>query len=367
MKKIANYKEKINQNKILKGSKGITLIALVITIIVLLILAAVSIATLTGENGILTKAQGASERTKEATAREKIEVEVVASFDGNGKFNRETFKERIEDIGGTVLSENEDEIVVELDGYEAVIDAKTGKIKKFGKGVTLVVEATQGEVVGDKVTIEIEVKTDVDKVDSVTVTNLDTGKTYEGTVNGKGGQVEVDSNGTYKVEVTATTEGIQKTGETTIGVIVTPVEFTKKYGKIDIIWVNTENKKIDAPLVPSKLPDGMKKVYWENNGTEKKEGEDGFIDSEWYSYKGGEENQEGTKSKWANAINTVNENEGYFVWIPRYAYRIIYYADEKYTKVAGYCDGGGTREVNGNIHKGEIAKSRNRDSKLQWI
>ena len=33
--------------------KGITLIALVITIIVLLILAGVSIATLTGENGIL--------------------------------------------------------------------------------------------------------------------------------------------------------------------------------------------------------------------------------------------------------------------------------------------------------------------------
>ena len=37
-------------------NNGITLIALVITIIVLLILAGVTIATLTGENGILTKA-----------------------------------------------------------------------------------------------------------------------------------------------------------------------------------------------------------------------------------------------------------------------------------------------------------------------
>jgi len=36
-----------------KNNKGITLIALVITIIVLLILAAISVATLTGENGIL--------------------------------------------------------------------------------------------------------------------------------------------------------------------------------------------------------------------------------------------------------------------------------------------------------------------------
>ena len=39
-----------------KNSKGITLIALVITIIVLLILAGVTIATLTGDNGILTQA-----------------------------------------------------------------------------------------------------------------------------------------------------------------------------------------------------------------------------------------------------------------------------------------------------------------------
>ena len=38
------------------GKRGITLIALVITIIVLLILAGVTIVTLTGENGILTRA-----------------------------------------------------------------------------------------------------------------------------------------------------------------------------------------------------------------------------------------------------------------------------------------------------------------------
>ena len=39
-----------------KDNRGITLIALVITIIVLLILAGISIAMLTGENGILTQA-----------------------------------------------------------------------------------------------------------------------------------------------------------------------------------------------------------------------------------------------------------------------------------------------------------------------
>ena len=54
-----------------KQTKGITLIALVITIIVLLILAGVSIAMLTGENGILTQAQNANNKTEQAQKEEK--------------------------------------------------------------------------------------------------------------------------------------------------------------------------------------------------------------------------------------------------------------------------------------------------------
>ena len=56
----------------MKNQKGITLIALVITIIVLLILAGVTIATLTGENGILTQADAAKDNTNRAEAIEKI-------------------------------------------------------------------------------------------------------------------------------------------------------------------------------------------------------------------------------------------------------------------------------------------------------
>lgn len=51
-------------------NNGITLIALVITIIVLLILAGVSIATLTGDSGIVTQAQKAENKTKEAAKNE---------------------------------------------------------------------------------------------------------------------------------------------------------------------------------------------------------------------------------------------------------------------------------------------------------
>ena len=61
-----------------KNSKGITLIALVITIIVLLILAGVSIAMLTGENGILTQAQRAKTETENA---QKEEENILANYE----------------------------------------------------------------------------------------------------------------------------------------------------------------------------------------------------------------------------------------------------------------------------------------------
>lgn len=62
----------------MKNNKGITLIALVITIIVLLILAGVSIAMLTGENGILTNAQDAKRETQQAEVEDKIDMTLNA-------------------------------------------------------------------------------------------------------------------------------------------------------------------------------------------------------------------------------------------------------------------------------------------------
>lgn len=60
----------------MRNQRGITLIALVITIIVLLILAGVSIAMLTGDNGILSNAQRSSRETAIANAKEKVSTAV---------------------------------------------------------------------------------------------------------------------------------------------------------------------------------------------------------------------------------------------------------------------------------------------------
>ena len=58
----------------LKNTRGITLIALVITIIVLLILAGVSIATLMWDNGIITNATRARTEDAHASVREAISL-----------------------------------------------------------------------------------------------------------------------------------------------------------------------------------------------------------------------------------------------------------------------------------------------------
>ena len=79
---------------------GITLIALVITIIVLLILAAVSIATLTGENGILTRANDAKVETRGAAVEEEKDLwkaNKLANEYSNGDV--ETLSELLERIG----------------------------------------------------------------------------------------------------------------------------------------------------------------------------------------------------------------------------------------------------------------------------
>ncbi len=62
-----------------KNIKGITLIALVITIIILLILAGVTITMLTGENGILKKAQLAEQEYKDAQQKEEADLEKLYS------------------------------------------------------------------------------------------------------------------------------------------------------------------------------------------------------------------------------------------------------------------------------------------------
>ena len=82
--------------------------------------------------------------------------------------------------------------------------------------------------------------------------------------------------------------------------------------KADGSW--DSNKKVNSP----QLMDGMIPVYWDEDGKEVKVTAEN--ENNWYDY----ENQ-----KWANA---VTKDGSYWVWIPRYAYKI---ESGCYTNTAG--------------------------------
>lgn len=124
------------------------------------------------------------------------------------------------------------------------------------------------------------------------------------------------------------------------------VNFSTAYGRIDVIWLagktNTPsaNQKPNAPVLTSN-GESMTPVKWEGN-TPVLTNEN---DSEWYEYREAEGIEDSKNSYWANA-RTVNSNvadsdQSYFVWIPRYAYRITYYENETSTEPTGYYDGYG--------------------------
>ena len=56
----------------IEKEKGITLVALVVTIVILIILASITIASLTGDNGLLGKVGEAKEQTDLAGIREEV-------------------------------------------------------------------------------------------------------------------------------------------------------------------------------------------------------------------------------------------------------------------------------------------------------
>ena len=82
--------------KLKNNKSGITLIALVVTIIVLLILAGLSVAMLTGENGILNKASTAKNKNNDAELEEEIKLEVMGAYNEQGKINFTELKNNLE-------------------------------------------------------------------------------------------------------------------------------------------------------------------------------------------------------------------------------------------------------------------------------
>ena len=110
-------------------NKGVTLIALVVTIIVLLILAGVSIATLTGNNGILTQATRAKEESEKDEIIEQIQLDIAdKQIENQGSINEDEFYEILSKYG--VISDNETILTTTKGNYEILVsDIYSGNVE----------------------------------------------------------------------------------------------------------------------------------------------------------------------------------------------------------------------------------------------
>ena len=123
-----------------KLNKGITLIALVITIIILLILAGITISTLTGENGILSKAKVAKELTEEKAKEEEEKLKEYEKLLGIDE--KQDLPENTESTeAGTLVRLPEDWNIKRPDK----LDGENGEIVSVGKKQASVYAVSDGK------------------------------------------------------------------------------------------------------------------------------------------------------------------------------------------------------------------------------
>lgn len=188
--------------KSLKNNKGITLIALVITIIVLLILAAVSIATLTGENGILTRANDAKEQTEVADEKEAIQLAyagAVAEKRGDGDVTASDLNNEFTTNGRTDANASGDNpITVTFDSGRTYTIDSNGNITGPEEANIIAIM----KIVGEKVTTDPPMPND--NFEHVAGTDIDNGYVIKDKT--KGNEfvwVPVDKNQRIEINVTS--------------------------------------------------------------------------------------------------------------------------------------------------------------------
>ena len=105
---------------------------------------------------------------------------------------------------------------------------------------------------------------------------------------------------------------------------------TMLYGVIEIKWLmgdtNFVSETANAPVIKKDIPNTTMKLVKYENGN--------WVEGTDYDYKAGNGTEDNRESRWANAEVEIDYGEGnqkiksYFVWIPRYAYRIIYFKND---------------------------------------
>lgn len=233
------------KKEVLKNNRAITLIVLAITIVILLILSGITIATITGENGLFARAKQAKEESTYANAAEKVKLAVNASYDETANLNKEFLKENLNKIDGIYLKVKEItyDLSVTVDGYQFII-TELGQVTAVGRTETLPDNKPDTDA-GTEVKLKDEwgsqtvryIKTS----DGTEVTGVETVATVYAVSDGKGNSIPVPY-GFFYVG-----------GNLDTGVIISDNEADKYDGKIDkTTWeYNTQLKGNQFVWIPS--------------------------------------------------------------------------------------------------------------------
>ena len=268
-----------------RNARGITLIALVITIIVLLILAGVTIAALSGDNGILKRATQAKTKTVKENAEEQIKLAIMtATAEGLGEPDKTVLRNELTKGGITVKAEgenlpwevttgkytftiNEDFTIEEVSGITI-----SKKEVKLLNGQTETITATLTEGVSGTITWESS-NTNVATVENGKITA--TGTSGEATITAKVSGTEYEA--MCKVIV-----GKEKVSLTAVQIAENKEKY---YGKIAenytaggltyrIFYVDTENKFGDGANTVYLKADYKKRIELTDHITYNPEGND---------------------------------------------------------------------------------------------
>jgi type II secretory pathway pseudopilin PulG len=256
----------------MKEQKGVSLIALIVTIIVIIILVAVVI--------------GMANNTPEAANRAKIASDMS----------------EVQQAVSTKLSENYNQYITNPD----TVDLNKGfrRVNVIGAPSSFesfpLEEGEEGTVQGYIVDLE-----------TINMERLPIGQGYDSVVEAEFG-----------------------VSDTFIYDAKEEVYYTKGYRVGENLYYTKSDstEEINKGVNPPKLGSGMTPVYWDSEGNEISKIDTRYNAKDWYDY--AEQTGltvAGGTSKWANAKTA---DGSYFVWIPRYAYKITYYTTATKTTVS---------------------------------
>ena len=133
-------------------------------------------------------------------------------------------------------------------------------------------------------------------------------------------------------------------------------EFNRAYGEIDVVFLSGKTDNVSSSANVPVLGANMTPVNFNSSNNTWQE----VDESNWeYSYI-----DTPKESKWANAVVKDDSGNitGYFVWIPRYAYKITYYNEPEHQTIIGYSDARGMVTANGAEYIGQGSRRKAGDN-----